>query len=472
MHYKVKLLTTRTLDGMPSYLTGELPRLALSLATIFRFAEKHNEDMDYCKVFYNVMIRDTSAKHDLFDAIAYQAVQSLSDLDPLGLVALVRACALAGWEQNAPLFDSVATELCLRDLSSLKHRDFSNLLWAYTSSDQINRVFFSRIADEIVNRQLAPSFSPRSLAKVVNALANAKVRHPRLYVEAADEVVSKGLASFDLHGLASLSSTLALAKVPNKQLFEDIAAAAILEMEFDVKDAAALLRSFATMGLVTSDTTTAMFESLAVKLATFIDGITITQSFTDLLDQCNTKCLSNIAWSFCVANIDSPMLFNSKFCKILHLQVDWMDNSQLCQLYMWILWQKEELSSGIELSDAFVRRCHDEFVSSKANVSVYHKNVMSALRSAGFVPSEKILTRNGFLLDACVEVDGKTVSIRVDGKHHFVSQELLTGKAMLRRRLIENEGIHLISIPHWEWEQLGNDQPKQEEFLRNEMSWL
>ena len=60
-----------------------------------------------------------------------------------------------------------------------------------------------------------------------------------------------------------------------------------------------------------------------------------------------------------------------------------------------------------------------------------------------------------------MEVNGKKVAIEVDGPSHFIGRKP-TGSTMLKRRQIANaEGIPLVSVPYWEWGELGQDHNKK-----------
>ena len=81
-------------------------------------------------------------------------------------------------------------------------------------------------------------------------------------------------------------------------------------------------------------------------------------------------------------------------------------------------------------------------------------------------PEEEVLTTNGYHLDALVEVNGKRVCIEVDGPSYFVGRQP-TGNTLLKRRRVNGLGKNrIISVPHWEWNELGKDCGKKQEYLR------
>jgi hypothetical protein len=91
---------------------------------------------------------------------------------------------------------------------------------------------------------------------------------------------------------------------------------------------------------------------------------------------------------------------------------------------------------------------------------------MSELLSIGLHPDEEVLTKSGYRLDALVEVNGMKMGIEVDGPSHFVGREP-TGSTLLKCRQVHAlNGIPIISVPFWEWNKLGTDRGKKQQYLR------
>ncbi len=74
---------------------------------------------------------------------------------------------------------------------------------------------------------------------------------------------------------------------------------------------------------------------------------------------------------------------------------------------------------------------------------------------------------SGYSIDALVDVDGKTIGIEVDGPSHFIgkSKSPLARTILKRRQVPSIDGIELVSVPYWEWDKLGKDQAKKQEYL-------
>jgi len=506
LSHELGILLTRTQNGIAKYKPVQLTLTALSMAKIIKAVHKcDNGKMNHRNMFHNLLVRDTATKQDLFQVIASVAVPLLSQFEPQGYANLAYACAIADvcptFEQSSTLYDLIADAIvALKDLRPFKSQDFSNIVWTYATAKASHSRLFEKVADELIAchdlgsfgpqslsnivwayatanvshrglfRKVADmitcrhlrSFSPQALSNILWAFATAKVSRPGLFEKVADELVShRDLESFDPESLSSIAWAFTTAKASNQILLDRIADAAIVRKNgFSAQGIANILWSFSSSGLVQSQTL--LFESMAPRVAA-------------LLDQCSSQHLANIAWSYAVANVDSTILFNSTFTDVLLEKMDTFNSVLLCQLYQWHLWQKEELSAVLGLPSAFEKQCYDAFVSKKVHVSIYHKEVISALRSLGLDPKEEVLTPKGFSLDAFVEVDGKEVGVRVDGPHLFMGRArgAPVGRTSLKRRLVANvEGIVLVSIPHWVWKKLGGDCFKHQNYLRDQLGMM
>ena len=75
---------------------------------------------------------------------------------------------------------------------------------------------------------------------------------------------------------------------------------------------------------------------------------------------------------------------------------------------------------------------------------------------------------SGYRIDALVEVNGKTIGVEVDGPSHFIgrSKSPLGSTIMKRRQVQAIDKIELVTVPYWEWDKLGKDQAKKQEYLR------
>jgi hypothetical protein len=152
-----------------------------------------------------------------------------------------------------------------------------------------------------------------------------------------------------------------------------------------------------------------------------------------------------------------------RFCAALQAKENDFGKKDLSQLHQWQLWQNE-LKSDIRLPPALSQKCHHALVAHTTQSSRLQDDVISVLSSIGMHPDEEVLTPSGYRLDALVEVNGTTVGIEVDGPYHFMDQQP-TGSTLLKRRQVTNlDGIQIISVPYWEWNELGRTARRSRSF--------
>lgn len=189
------------------------------------------------------------------------------------------------------------------------------------------------------------------------------------------------------------------------------------------------------------------------------------------LSKCDCRTIANIAWAYAVINANDPLLFNADFINACQAKNDDFEQANLSQLHQWQLWQ-DELKSDVRLTLTLREKCRQAFVSRVPRPSRFQDDVISELLSIGLSPEEEVLTPNGYRIDAFVEVNGKRLCIEVDGPHHFVGRQP-TGNTLLKRRQVNNlDKNSIISVPYWEWNELGTDCGKKQEYLRCKLGLL
>ena len=83
-------------------------------------------------------------------------------------------------------------------------------------------------------------------------------------------------------------------------------------------------------------------------------------------------------------------------------------------------------------------------------------------------PEEEVLTPTGYRIDAVVDVNGTKMAIEVDGPSHFLGRRP-TGSTILKHRQVQKlDGMLIVSIPYWEWNELQSDEDKQQ-YLRSKL---
>ncbi len=72
------------------------------------------------------------------------------------------------------------------------------------------------------------------------------------------------------------------------------------------------------------------------------------------------------------------------------------------------------------------------------------------------------------VMDALVEVSGKTVSVEVDGPSHLIGKSKSPlGRTILKRRQVPViDEVELVSVPYWKWNKLVKNQAKKQDYLR------
>ena len=218
--------------------------------------------------------------------------------------------------------------------------------------------------------------------------------------------------------------------------------------KFDAQATSNLLWAFACTGTINQRLLSSFVPTIASKLGEF-----------------NCQNVANIAWSFAVANVDAPFLFDDEFITALLEKEHEFSTEQLRQLHQWQLWH-EELNAGASLPPNLKQRCYNAFVSSDAESPVLRDDVVRELSNVGMHPQERVfLTKSGYRVDSLVQLSGQKIGIEVDGPSCFIGKEP-SGKTILKRRQVYKiDGICIVPVPFFEWELFGNDHRKKQDYL-------
>ena len=174
--------------------------------------------------------------------------------------------------------------------------------------------------------------------------------------------------------------------------------------------------------------------------------------------------MANVAWAYSVANVYAPSVFHNEFINACVNKEDEFELEALRQLHQWQLWQ-EELKSDVSLPSSLQKKCYEAFTSRVPRQSKLQDDVVSSLSAIGLQRQEEVLLKSGYRIDAVVEE--KQVAVEVDGPSHFIGREL-TGSTILKHRQVAAlDGMKVISIPYWEWNELKKDSRKKEQYLRS-----
>ncbi|KAL7455388.1 hypothetical protein ACHAWC_006936 [Mediolabrus comicus] len=315
------------------------------------------------------------------------------------------------------------------------------------------------MANHIVQLDHLRHFKPQALSNTVWAYATAGVNHPQLFEKVAKHIVRLDhLREFNAQDLSNIVWAYATAQVSHLKMFQQVAKATIQRKEDFISSQAVanLLWSYATMGIVDKQLFSSV-EPIAAKL----------------IDNYNNQELANVAWAYAVADVDVPTLFSDRFINECLEKKDGFSIENLCQLHQWHLWQTKE-RSRTGLPEALQDRCYKAFISRAPTPSNFQDDVVSQLSSLGLDPKEEALLDSGYRINAVVGVSGKTIGVEVDGPSHFIgrSKAPLARTILKRRQVPSIDGLELVSVPYWVWNQLGKDQAKKQEYLRKLLNFL
>jgi len=395
----------------------------------------------------------------LFEAMGDQVVafEHLGDFKhPQDFSNTLWAYAKAG-VNHPKLFQKVANYIVeSKSLDRFIPQDFSNTIWAYATAGVRHPSLFEKVANHIVESKSLNQFYPQALSNIVWAYAKVGIDHPELFEKVANHIVkTDSLNQFYPQALSNIVWAYATAQVSHPKLFQKVADAAIQrEREFsNSQHVANLLWANAAMGIVDKQ----LFLSLVPTAA-------------KLINTYNNQDIANIAWAYAVAGVDAPTLFNDHFINKCVEKEDGFETEALSQLHQWHLWQtKEESNPGLPID--LQERCFNAFISDEPTVSKLQDDVVAQLSHIGLDPKEEVLLGSGYRIDVLVEVNGKTIGVEVDGPHHFIGKgrSPLARTILKRRQVPPIDGIELVSVPYWNWDKLGKDQAKKQEYLRHLM---
>jgi hypothetical protein len=365
---------------------------------------------------------------------------------------LAWAYATAGFRHKA-LFEKMANHVIGLDHLKFDPQHLSNTVWAYATAEMHYPRMFEKVANHIDALDNLDLFGPQVLSNTVWAFATAGFYHPQLFEKVANHIVRFDcLDQFNVQHYFNIIWAYATCQVLSPQLFDRIAEAVVRHKEdLPPQGIANLVWSYATMGVDTH-----LFLALVPAVIKQLG------SFTD-------QGLANIAWAYAVADVDAPALFNDHFIKLCAEKKDNFEAGALAPLHQWHLWRTEEKSqSGLpmDLQD----RCYQAFVSRRPTESKFQNEVLAELSHIGLKPNEEaLMTNSGYRIDALVEVNGRRIiGVEVDGPFHFIGRSKSPlGSTILKRRQVRLvDGIELVPVCYWDWDKLGDDQLKKQDFLR------
>ena len=447
MHVQLDELIGQTLQSIDTYGYRDIATVAISLAKCGNSIGSHQT------ILRDVLIGDNSDnKQFIFNEIAYASVSIIHEFDARHLSNLIYAFGLAEViipvEDGSTFFDSLA-DVAIPMLHQFNGQDLSNMLWAYANVGESYPRLFKKVADHIVSLRDLRQFKPQELKDIVWAFATAKESHPNLFTNVANHIISlDNLNDFKPQEFSNTVWAFATAKESHPALFQKLSDAAIKRQnEFTEQGIANFLWAYATNGQIDRN----LFSSLVPTVEAY-------------LDKCNAQDLANIAWAYTVANVDAPAVFNDEFINACIEKEDGFSFENLAQLHQWQLWQ-EELNSNVSLPPSLQKKCYDAFVSRVPRPSKLQDDVISQLSSMDLELEEEVLTKSGYRIDGLVDVNGKKIGVEVDGPTHFIGRNP-SGSTILKHRQVSNlDETPVVSVPYWDWNKLGKDSEKKQQYL-------
>jgi hypothetical protein len=93
--------------------------------------------------------------------------------------------------------------------------------------------------------------------------------------------------------------------------------------------------------------------------------------------------------------------------------------------------------------------------------------VVSELKYIGLNPIEEYLTPSGYRVDALVEINDTKIGVEVNGPFHFIGRTVDGSTKLKQRQVSALDNIRIISVPYWEWNELGNDRSEKQLYLQS-----
>jgi hypothetical protein len=454
------------------------------------------------QVFGNVLFDDKSSPNQIiFGELAREANKDLHKFDPRCLSNLAYAFALLGYDpefENGTTLLQNVTEKSVRCINTFNAQDIANIVWSYAALRVPQPDLFQSVGDTVAIKPNLAEFTPQGFANTVWAFATVNIQHPGLFKKVGDEVVKMDkLKSCDPQNLSNIVWAYATANVNHHALFKKVGDA-IVELDslssFKPQELSNIVWAYTKANVQHSDlfkkvgtaimqldhltafdpqalsNTVWAFASADIQYPGLFQRVGYEIVELDDFIEFDPQALSNIAWSYAVANVDVPAVFDDVFTKALLDKQNEFIVDALRQLYQWHLWQTKEMSY-CGLPGVLYDRCYQAFINSDESVSDLQEDVVKELALIGLNPVNDFHTESGYKLDALIEFDDKKVGIEVDGPSHFLGRAA-NGSTLLKRRHVTNiDKVPLVSVPHWEWSELGMDRSSKQQYLRTRLGF-
>jgi len=417
---------------------------------------------------------------ELFDLIASSTLTNLRDYTGLDLFNIVVSFVKVGYIHHKPLMEAVANELVRRPLSeySYQDRDVVNacvgLAWAYSTVGCRSPRLLDYIATACIDQ--LDTLDTKEIGSLAWSFASLECYH-RPFFRALAKSSEHRWDDFDESSLAKMAWSLSTkslnipdsdndddnSHIVEKIFMSDITKAAIAKGDtFTVQAISMILWSCSARGYLHPR----LFETFIPRASELLLDA---RGELDDIHTSNIQSLANIAWACAVQDIvDADTLFDDAFISIITWHIDDFNDEGLCQLHQWNTWRKTTGHSAT-LPQDIEERCRDTFINRGVRSSNLQKDVIFELSRMGLQLEEEALTSSGYRLDVLVNIDGKQIGIEMDGPTHFIGKEPTGSTILKHRQVVNSDGMHLVSIPYWEWNELKRSNDK-ERYLRDRLN--
>ncbi|KAL3798158.1 hypothetical protein HJC23_005719 [Cyclotella cryptica] len=377
----------------------------------------------------------------IFQEVIFHSIPQLDKFNMLDLFNMAISYAKAG-HKNEKWMVAIAEEVIRRSSSDCQHM-YTGMLWAYAATHVSHPQLFNFLCGALLNN--LSELDGDEIASTAWSLASLNYIHQPLFdamAEASDETM---LNKCNTQSLANMAWAYSTAREARPLLFERIANDAILRNDFSPQGISNLLWAFASVGHINER----LFSSMALKARRSLDNF-------------NGQAIANLAWAYAVADTDAECLFGGdEFVKKCGEKMDDFDSEGLCQLHQWSLWRKE-LNAANLLPPTLEKRCRNEIIEKTVqHRSWLQKDVILQLKAMGLEPTEEVLTRSGYSLDAIIDMGENKIGIEVDGPSHFIGRDPDGSTSLKRRQVNAIDKILLMTVPYWEWNDLQSQEDKQ-----------
>ena len=416
---------------------------------------------------------------EVFDRIADAATPLLPRFVAQNMANMVWAFATAN-HRNDALFLAIAAEAAER-ADEFNPQELANALWAFpTAGVAYPRPFL----DAFVNASIAKisGFTEQGLANVGWALSTSGVAgdYPEYFSALETEVLPR-LPSFSHQALANIPWSYANAEIASSRLFNAVAHEIVngtMITEFQPQEFTNLAWAFARNGHHVPEVYDALAQAVLAHAA---------RHGNDLLrGNLGAQELANVAWAYACADHVDPGLLSLLWRAIVELAQKsksdryWgFGESEMRQLQQVVLHLRYEAKGVRAANVAEISRAPPAFLMDlkttlkdyDARLSWSQQQIARTVRNLGLPVDEEFVTADGLSIDVVILPHSRRIGIEFDGPWHYYTNQprTPTGRTLFKMRLLKASGWHVLHIPYWEWNDLGDDDASREGYIKTRL---